>query len=124
MALTQKEIYDLNNSMVAAQNAKLGDVISYLSGSSTSTGELVPTAAVTVISASEVGLAHVGYATVALSGSIVSTNTFDTVTTGSDADGSIRILAWQPENSTTGSGVKAAATGFTKVVWTAHGTAT
>lgn len=123
MALTKKQTYDLNNSMVAAQNVKLGDVISYLAGSSTATGSLVPSAAVTLISGSTVGLARVGYATVALSGSIVSTNTFDTVITGSDA-GSIRILAWQPENATTGSGVKAAATGFTKVVWTAHGSAT
>lgn len=121
MALTQKQIYDLNNSMVAAQNVGLGDIISFLSGSATTTGSLVPTAAVTVISASVVGLNRVGYATVALSGSIVATNTFDTVTAGSDVDGSIRIMAWQPENSTTGSGVKAAATGFTKVVWTAYG---
>ncbi len=117
MALTQKKIYDLNNSMVAAQNVLLGDIISYLSGSLTATGSFVPTAAVTSMAS---GLANVGFATVALSGSIVSTNTFDTVTTGSDA-GSIKVLAWQPENSITGSGVKAAATGFTKVVWTAHG---
>lgn len=117
MAINQKQIYDLDNSMSAAQNVLLGDIISYLSGSSTVTGSLVPTAAVTAITT---GLTRVGFATVALSGSIVSTNTFDTVTAGSDT-GAIRILAWQPENSTTGSGVKAAATGFTKVVWTAHG---
>lgn len=117
MALTKKQTYDLNNSMVAAQNILLGDIISYFSGSLTATGTILPTAAVTSAST---GLANVGYATVALSGSIVSTNTFDTVTTGSDA-GSIKILAWQPENSTTGSGVKAAATGFTTVIWTAHG---
>jgi len=117
MALTQKQIYDLDNSMVAAQNVQLGQIISYLSGSTTITGSLVPTAHITTIAS---GLARVGYATVALSGSIVSTNTFDTVTTGSDV-GSIRILAWQPENSTTGSGVKPAATGFTKVAFVAHG---
>lgn len=123
MAITQKQVYDLDNSMVAAQSVELGKIISYLSGSSTTTGTLVPTAAITLISGSTVGLARVGYATVALSGSIVSTNTFDTVIAGSDA-GSIRILAWQPENSTTGSGVKPAATGFTRVVWTAYGSAT
>lgn len=120
MALTQKQVYDLDNSMSAAQNVELGKILSYLAGSATNTGNLVPTAAVTVISASTTGMNRIGYATVSLSGSIVSTNTFDTVTTGSDA-GTIRILAWQPENSTTGSGVKAAATGFTRVVWTVHG---
>jgi hypothetical protein len=118
MALTQKQSYDLNNSMSAAQNVNLGDILAYISGCAVATGTFVPSTSACTIAT---GLKTVGFATVALSGSIVSTNTFDTVISGSDA-GTIKILAWQPENSTTGSGVKPAATGWTKVIWTAHGT--
>jgi hypothetical protein len=113
MTVEYKYIEDLNNSMVAAQQVSLGQIISYLSGSVSASGIVVPTAAATVVST---GLNSVGFATVAFSGSVSSTNTYDTVS-GSSA-GNILIRAWK----TSGSSLTAATTGFTKVAWTAYGT--
>ena len=113
MALTYKQINDLNNSMVAAQQIPLGDVISYLSGCSTATGSFVPTAATTIVPVT--GLSSVSYATVVLSGSVSSTATYATVSAGSTLN--IIVKEWTLSGST----LVAATAPFTKVVWTAHG---
>lgn len=116
MTLTYDQINDLDNSMVAAQQVNLGQIINYLSGSSTAvTGSFVPAAASTVTPVT--GLSTIGFATVLLSGSVSSTHTYSTVSAGSA--GNIIVKAWTI-NPLTGSFV-AATTPFTKVVWTAYG---
>jgi hypothetical protein len=113
MALTYKQINDLNNSMVAAQQVSLGDVISYMSGCSVVTGSFIPSAAVSTVIVT--GLSSITYATAALSGSVSSTATYVTVSAGSNLN--IIVKEW----TLSGSSLVAATTPFTKVVWTAHG---
>jgi len=112
MALTAKQIYDLNNSMVAAQNVNLGTVLSWLVGSLNASGSLVPTAARTVVTT---GLTTVTGATVSLSGSPTSDNTYDTVTAGSATAGTIVIDAWNSLNTS-------ASVSWAQVSWIVTGT--
>lgn len=112
MALTAKQIYDLNNSMVAAQNVNLGTVLSWLVGSLNASGSLVPTSARTVVTT---GLTTVTGATVALSGSPTSDNAYDTVTAGSVTAGTIVIDAWDGNRTS-------ASVAWAKVNWIATGT--
>jgi hypothetical protein len=115
MALTAKQIYDLNNSMVAAQNVNLGTILSYLVGTLNASGSLTPTSNTTNV---VTGLTTVTSATVALSGSPTLNNAYDTVTAGSVA-GTIQIKCW-----TGGSDVPALSSGsyLSDVSWIATGT--
>jgi hypothetical protein len=113
MALTHDQIEDLENSMVAAQQVNLGQIINFLSGSVSASSAFVPTAAVSSIAT---GLNVVGFATVELSGSVAPTHTYVTVT-GSSA-GVINIYAW----TVSGSLLVAATSPFTMVTWRAYGT--
>jgi hypothetical protein len=116
MALTQKQIDDLNNSMVAAQNVGLGTILNYLVGGlaaadAYASGSVVPTEATTVV---DTGLATVTSVAVALSGSPTYDNIFDTATAGSVA-GTIVISAWNALYTS-------ASASWAAVNWVASGT--
>lgn len=114
MPLTYKQQYDLDNSMVAAQQVGLGQIVSFLSGCSVATGSLIPATSACQVST---GLSSVTFATVSLSGSVSgSAHTFSTVS-GSSA-GVILLKQWYLSGSILTAGVAP----FTKLVWTAYGT--
>lgn len=114
MPLTYKQIYDLDNSMVAAQQVLLGQVVSFLSGSLTVSASLLPAAAETNVEVA--GIGTVSLATVVFSGSVNPTHNYTTVTYGNSTS-AIKVFAWK----VSGSSLVAASTPFTKVVWTAYG---
>jgi len=114
MALTTKQIYDLNNSMSAAQNVNLGTMLGGLG--TVASGSFLPTVAETNI---DTGLTTVvlGFAT--MSGSPTLVHSSVSATAGSVA-GYINVLCWQPTSSSDTTPI--AATGFTNVNWIAIGT--
>lgn len=114
MPLTYKQIYDLDNSMVAAQQVLLGQVVSFLSGSIVVSASLIPAAATTNIETA--GIGTVSLATVVFSGSVSPTHNYSTVTYGLSTS-AIKLFAWQISGST----LVAATSPFTKVIWTAYG---
>lgn len=114
MPLTYKQIYDLDNSMVAAQQVLLGDIISYLSGCTVATGTFTPSTSACQVST---GLTSVGFATVTFAGATAgSAHTFSTVS-GSSA-GVILIKQWYLSGSVLTTGVAP----FSSVTWRAYGT--
>ena len=116
MPLTAKQISDLNNSMVAAQNIQLGTLIAMLTSSNSVSGSVTPDAAVYTLAT---GLTSVVSSTVSLSGSPTLNHSAVTVASGSVA-GTIVISSWKP---TTASNVTliAATSPFAKVSWIAVG---
>jgi len=114
MPLTFKQINDLDNSMVAAQQVSLGQVLNFLSGSSSASSVFIPTATSTVIAT---GMTTVGLAIVAFSGSTSgSTHTYTTVS--GCANGSIIVKTWYLSGST----LVVGAAPFNMVTWRAYGT--
>ena len=128
MALTTKEIYDLNNSMVAAQNVALGTKLDALLTSSGSvgvrivSGSFLPSGSSTAV---VTGLTNVAAAVCGTAGTPTTRHVWTTLSTGSVA-GVIWINCWQGTASasvvtalpSTGSHVDH----FARVSWIAHGT--
>ena len=116
MPLTAKQISDLNNSMVAAQNINLGTLLNTLNSSKSVSGSVVPDAAVYTLAT---GLTSVTSATVSLSGSPTLNHNSVTVASGSVA-GTIVISSWKPTNASTVTLIPATSP-FAKVSWIAVG---
>jgi hypothetical protein len=128
MALTTKEIYDLNNSMVAAQNVALGTKLDALLTSSGSSGvkivsgSFVPSGSSTAVIT---GLTSVDTAVCSMAGTPTTRHIWTTLSTGSVA-GVIWINCWEggasasvvTVNPSTGS----ATAHFARVSWMAQGT--
>ena len=127
MTLTAKQIYDLNNSMSAAQAVGLGDI---LDGVQTGVGidykyargTLTPDAAVkTVVT----GLTTVVAVVASLDGDPVATHSYVTASIGDQAGapaaGSVYIKSWK-YTSTSNPTMIAATTPWVKVGWIAVGT--
>lgn len=121
MAWTAKQISDLDNSMVAAQNVSLGTVIGALiattgSGLAITSGSLTPTNARHPVAT---GLTSVTRAIACLSGSPTLNSMFVTCTNGSVA-GDILIYSWKPTNGSAVDPIAGTAT-FANVSWIAIG---
>jgi|WetSurSiteA1Bulk_404760.scaffolds.fasta_scaffold00043_15 hypothetical protein len=116
MALTTTQIYNLNNSMSAAQDVSLGTLLDAYASNKVISGSFVPAAAVTEV---VTGLTTVTNAVVCLSGSPSLTHAWTTVVTGSIA-GHVLVYCWQPTNASTVTPV--AGTVFNQVNWIAVGT--
>lgn len=109
--LTRQKITNLDNSMQAALDVKMGQIISYMSGSLTATGTLTPTAAKSPVNTT---LSTVGYATVVMSGSLSANMSYYTTSAGSVA-GQFFLYAWKADGT-------AGASPFRQVTYTAYGT--
>ena len=128
---TSTEISDLDNSMVAAQNVKLGTVLDNLVNGSGSTsyvtisGSFTPSAPVTQVAS---GLAHVVGLTVSMTGSPTSQHMWTTANTGSAPGGSFYVYCWQPTNASLVYPVLAStgstAEPYARVCWIARGLTT
>jgi hypothetical protein len=121
MAWTTQQITNLNNSMSAAQDVRLGDLLAGVVGITGSfavaSGAEVLTATPTIVTT---GLNTISSVTVAMSGSPTAKHMWTTVVAGSTA-GDIIISAWQPTNASTVTPI--AATGsFVGITWIAVGT--
>jgi len=130
MALTKAQIYNLNNSMSAAQDVALGSVIDalitsgclVLSGSVVTSnpiyksGSFIPAAAVTPV---VTGLSAIKNVVAGISGSLTIGQTVS-ATTGSVA-GVIWVSCWQPTNASTITPIPATGS-FVNVNWIAVGT--
>ena len=122
MSWTAKQISDLDNSMVAAQNVSLGTVIAALAGASGSSlsivsGSVTPTNARHPVAT---GLTTVTRAIACLSGSPTLNSMFVSCTNGSVA-GTIDIYSWKPTNGSAVNPIEGTAT-FANVSWIAIGT--
>lgn len=113
---TAKQISDLNNSMVAAQNVSLGTVLGAAVGKTVATGVATPTGARYPVST---GLTSVTAVVCSLAGSPTLNCMFATAIAGSVA-GDILIYSYSPTNASTVTPV-AASTGFINVGWIAIG---
>jgi hypothetical protein len=125
--LTAKEIYDLDNSMVAAQNVSLGTVLNGLLTSSGSSGVKVvggsftPSTADTVVAS---GLTTVDYVVCSLGGA---PTRLHQLTTASAVGGNLWFSSWSG-STVAGGGFSWVATSgslsanFTVVHWLAQGT--
>lgn len=127
MALTSKQIYDLNNSMVAAQNVALGTKLDALLTSSGSSGVRVvggsftPTTADTVVAS---GLTTVDYVVCSLASAPTSRHL---VTTASAVGGNLWFSSWSGSAAASGlvslvASSGSAAVHFAVVQWLAQGT--
>jgi hypothetical protein len=126
MALTSKQISDLNGSNVAMQNASVGTFINNTSASVTTlntrlavaSGSVVPTDGEREVVST--GLTSVNHVTVSLSGSPSGDHMWSSATAGSVA-GIIIIQSWTATdiNDTT---PKSASVAWSKVEWIAAGT--
>jgi hypothetical protein len=125
--LTTKEIYDLDNSMVAAQNVHLGTVLNGLLTSSGSSGlkvvggSFTPSTADTVVAS---GLTTVDYVVCSLGGAPTSRHQ---VTTASAVGGNLWFSCWSGSTAAGGAVNFVASSGsatvhFTVVQWLAQGT--
>jgi hypothetical protein len=127
MALTTKEIYDLNNSMVAAQNVALGTKLDALLTSSGSTGarivsgSFVPEGPTTPV---VTGLSTIDAVVCSMAGTPTTRHVWTTATTGSVA-GVIWVNCWQGGASasvvTVTASTGSAAAHFALVAWMAKG---
>lgn len=116
MAWTTKQIYDLDNSMVAAQNVSLGTFLSGVASNLVVSGSFTPAAASTPIAT---GLTTVSNVVVSMSGSPTEKHMWTTATAGSVA-GTIVVSCWQPTNASTVTPI--ASTGsYVAVRWVAVG---
>lgn len=127
MALTTKEIYDLNNSMVAAQNVALGTKLDALLTSSGSSGvkivsgSFTPTTADTVVAS---GLTTVSNVVCSLGGAPTLRHQW---TSASAVGGNIWFSCWSGSAAASGAVSPVASTGsaaahFAVVQWLARGT--
>ncbi len=127
MALTSKEIYDLDNSMVAAQNVALGTKLDALLTSSGSSGvrvvsgSFIPTTADTVVAS---GLTTVSNVVCSLSGT---PTRLHQLTTASAVGGNLWFSSWSGSTIASGAFNWVASSGslagnFTTVHWIARGT--
>lgn len=119
MALTAKQVYDLNNSMSAAQNVNLGTLISSLTDAMVASGNTVPSDAVIYV---DTGLSVVSGATVALSGSPTLNHMWSTVTPTSGSAGYITITSYKPTAAGTATPILATGS-YVEVSWIATGIA-
>lgn len=129
MALTTKEIYDLDNSMVAAQNVELGTVLNALISSSGSTGALKvvsgtvsPSSPSTIVAS---GLSVIDNVVASLEGT---PTRYHTWTSACIAGTDIVVTCWSGSAALTGVVSPIASSGsasahFAKVYWMAQGTA-
>lgn len=112
MSLTTKQVYDLNNMNMAAQNASLGTMMGYLSDATMESGSVVPTSASREVVTT--GLTTVSHVVVSLSGSPMHDHALSTATAGSVA-GTIIIQSWNGLYT-------AGSVQFQRVDWIALGT--
>jgi hypothetical protein len=118
MALTTKQIYDLNNMNVAAQHVALGTILSNIDDNTMASGSFLPDAAVTPV---DTGLSTVRFAVASLSGSPTLTHNMVSAASGSVA-GYIWVKCWMPTNDGSVTPVAATGTtGFAAVSWIAIG---
>jgi|WetSurSiteA1Bulk_404760.scaffolds.fasta_scaffold00089_9 hypothetical protein len=127
MALTTKEIYDLNNSMVAAQNVELGTVLDALitssgsSGAKVVSGSFVPATATTPV---VTGLTSMTGFVVSMAGTPTTRHVWTTGASGSVA-GVIWVSCWEGGASasvvTVIASTGSATAHFAQVNWMAQG---
>lgn len=113
---TAKQMSDLDNSMVAAQNVSLGTVLGSMVASTVKSGTLTPTAQSTTI---VTGLTTVTAVVASLSGSPTIENSMVSATSGSVA-GTIVIKAFKPTSVSNPTPV-ASSGSFVAVNWVAIG---
>jgi hypothetical protein len=92
MALTTKQIHDLNHSMSSAKSVQLGTLLDGLIDDLLDSGEVTPSSSREVI---VTDLTTVSYASVSLSGSPTALHFMSTATAGSVA-GTVILQQWMP----------------------------
>jgi len=92
MALTAKQIHDLDNMNVAAQRASLGTMLGSVSGNIIASGSITPTGPIEII---DTGLSAVNEVACSISGSPSIYHNTSTVSSGSVA-GLIWLKSWKP----------------------------
>jgi len=116
MTWTVKQISDLDNSMVAAQNVSLGTVLGEMVANTVKSGSVTPSAAREVV---VTGLTSVGAVMCSLSGSPTAQHMWSTATAGSVA-GVLIINSYKPTNASTVTPISATGS-YVAVNWIAIG---